>query len=571
MNTPPSATPPSRFPTLTRCFGRLFNRRTLGRLLAGLAVLATVIALGLAEEHWRGKLSWQHYRHQLEAQGEKFDWKDFIPPRVPDDQNFAMTPFLAPLLDFNPYPLQEGQSQWRDTNGFHRAESFGAKIGNLNNQLAKGAATTVQRMTDLPAWALELTGHTNLPPTAAEASPGAALSQAATAPDHAPPPTLTRTQAAAEVLHALQQYDPVLEELRAASRRPYARFNIRYEGEFCPAILLPHLAVVKRCSLMFQLRASAELALGQTDKAFADTLMALYLADTIKDEPFLISKLVQLAIIHISLRPIWEGLAEPRWSDAQLAEIQQRLGKIDLLADAALRGERAFNLLTIEQLRQTRSINAVDPRGGVRWAVFPLGGFFYQNELFIARMYEQYFVPVADAASQRVYPSRAVANEGALSNAMTGGFPPYRFLAKMLLPALATAPTKLGFGQTRVDEAILACALERYRLENSQVPDSLEQLSPGFLEKMPHDIITGAPFKYRRTANGQFILYSVGWNEKDDGGLVVQPPDKGSGAERRSGSELNEGDWVWQYPAPTEKADNSSAPDNPSAPQPPPK
>jgi hypothetical protein len=41
------------------------------------------------------------------------------------------------------------------------------------------------------------------------------------------------------------------------------------------------------------------------------------------------------------------------------------------------------------------------------------------------------------------------------------------------------------------------------------------------MQKMPHDLITGAPLIYRRTPDGQFILYSVGWNEKDGGGRVI--------------------------------------------------
>jgi len=51
---------------------------------------------------------------------------------------------------------------------------------------------------------------------------------------------------------------------------------------------------------------------------------------------------------------------------------------------------------------------------------------------------------------------------------------------------------------------------------------------------MPHDIINGELFRYRRTDDGQFILYSVGWNEKDDGGTP--------------GTKLFDekfGDWVW--------------------------
>jgi len=35
--------------------------------------------------------------------------------------------------------------------------------------------------------------------------------------------------------------------------------------------------------------------------------------------------------------------------------------------------------------------------------------------------------------------------------------------------------------------------------------------------------------KYRLTANGQFLLYSVGWNERDDNG----------------NPEKDKGDWVW--------------------------
>ena len=61
---------------------------------------------------------------------------------------------------------------------------------------------------------------------------------------------------------------------------------------------------------------------------------------------------------------------------------------------------------------------------------------------------------------------------------------------------------------------------------------------PGFIDSLPHDIINGQPLKYRRTANDQFVLYSVGWNNTDDGGQVVL----NSGGNPN----LEQGDWVWQ-------------------------
>ena len=71
-----------------------------------------------------------------------------------------------------------------------------------------------------------------------------------------------------------------------------------------------------------------------------------------------------------------------------------------------------------------------------------------------------------------------------------------------------------------MDLARTAIALERYRLAHGEFPESLDALAPQFIAKVPHDVIGGQPLKYRRTADGQFVLYSVGWNETDDGGVV---------------------------------------------------
>jgi hypothetical protein len=67
-----------------------------------------------------------------------------------------------------------------------------------------------------------------------------------------------RESAARAVLKALETCNPVLDELRRASQRPFARFNIHYgEGSF-PT--LPHLALVKKLCVVMKYRALAELA-----------------------------------------------------------------------------------------------------------------------------------------------------------------------------------------------------------------------------------------------------------------------------------------------------------------------
>ena len=110
----------------------------------------------------------------------------------------------------------------------------------------------------------------------------------------------------------------------------------------------------------------------------------------------------------------------------------------------------------------------------------------------------------------------------------------------MLLPALGAAAKKFAYSQSSVNLARVAIALERYRLAHGEYPETLDALAPQFIAQVPHDIINGQPLHYHRTDDGQFVLYSVGWNETDDGGQI---------AYTRSGSvDRDKGDWVWQYP-----------------------
>jgi len=109
------------------------------------------------------------------------------------------------------------------------------------------------------------------------------------------------------------------------------------------------------------------------------------------------------------------------------------------------------------------------------------------------------------------------------------------------MPGFQNAVIRFAYAQESVDLARVAIALERYRLAHGEHPESLDALAPQFIANLPHDIINGQPLHYRRTADGQFVLYSVGWNETDDGGVVALT--KAGNLDNRKG------DWVWKYPA----------------------
>jgi hypothetical protein len=70
---------------------------------------------------------------------------------------------------------------------------------------------------------------------------------------------------------------------------------------------------------------------------------------------------------------------------------------------------------------------------------------------------------------------------------------------------------------------VTAIALERYRLHHGSYPESLASLVPGLLAAQPMDFTDGQPLRYRRTEDGRFILYSVGLDCTDHGGVGRKP------------------------------------------------
>jgi hypothetical protein len=278
----------------------------------------------------------------------------------------------------------------------------------------------------------------------------------------------------------------------------------------------------------------------------------LRLAEALRGEPILISHLVRISIVNLALQPVWEGLAGHKWSDPQLTVLEQALRQSDFLADyhVAMRGERVMLVEIIDYFRRTRRLEELSGFGSDDSSIDNAGsspvfnrlipsGWFYQNQLRCGRFMVQWYQPLVDPKHQTVSPK--IASGAGQAMALECTHPsPYNWIEHMLLPALAPASKRFASVQVSIDLARVACALERHRLAHGQYPDALDALMPSFIATLPHDIINGQPLRYRRVDPGQFVLYSVGWNETDDGGQVVLKKD--------GKPDVDKGDWVWQMP-----------------------
>ncbi|MBI5093571.1 MAG: hypothetical protein HZB26_14150 [Candidatus Hydrogenedentes bacterium] len=78
---------------------------------------------------------------------------------------------------------------------------------------------------------------------------------------------------------------------------------------------------------------------------------------------------------------------------------------------------------------------------------------------------------------------------------------------------------------TAFDGAVVVVALESYRRDHDEYPETLDPLVPKYLDQLPNDPFTGGPFTYRREAD-DYRFYSLGENGKDDSGTGRKGDDR---------------------------------------------
>ena len=131
--------------------------------------------------------------------------------------------------------------------------------------------------------------------------------------------------------------------------------------------------------------------------------------------------------------------------------------------------------------------------------------------------------------------------ENALDRFLPGrSFCRYMFIG-MFVPATDRFVERAHEQRALHDAVVTVLAVKRYQADKGRYPETLEELvQTQYLTYLPPDPYSDESLVYRKTQGG-FILYSVGWNMKDDGGKLLTRPDS---SPMRWGSETD-GDAVF--------------------------
>jgi hypothetical protein len=343
--------------------------------------------------------------------------------------------------------------------------------------------------------------------------------------------------------------EPDLSIIRQAVQRPYARMAGDYS--FPPDIPIPNFVSVRTVSQRLAALAECYMVLGEPEKALDELTLIHQLCRVLEARPTgrpmtLVAAMINVAVAGLYADAIQDGMRMQVWREPQLTALQEQLKDINLrpyVVDAVGFEQVAIchtaemtpmaglvNLFDLEEPAQKQKLSfSTWIRGYIaRISLIELmpRGWVYQNMVVCANLHQIINDSLA-SAGPLVEPRQFDAINPTIERELAHPSP-FKMLASIAIPNFSKAFQTMTLNQTKANQAQIACALERYRLAHGEYPPGLETLTPQFIDKIPPDLIGGQPPHYRRTHDGKFLLYSIGWSEHDHGGQTGK-----------------DGDWVW--------------------------
>jgi len=503
------------------------SRRWKILVIAAVALAAVVIIPVI--RHYQLRAATEAYIAELKAKGEPMDLAQVIPPPVPAEQNGASN-FLkaASLLD----------THW--------------------NVLGS-----------------------NPPPAMRMVAPGKAMLGWAQSDIRSRDGTNTW----GEIEAALAEDNAALKLLSRITEHPILDFNLDYK-DGPDKIKILHLASLKRSAQRLSAAAMDDLHRGDTASAVKDVSVMLALVNGASHDRLVISELVRIAITQITLAVNWEILQSPNLTDAPLAELQHDWMKLEFIRaeESAMALERVTGEISLTKWRNSNSElqNYFD-------AWFKLAqpgkeeGFFdrvrfkaqifrwrywwsYPDELRTLKGYQIFLETVRFAETNYSWQTAFQEQQNKVQKLRidrnSAGSAWFSDSNKIDLHSLMSASVfslnavfyRVLRAETAKQMTETAIALKRYQLRHGSYPADLDLLVPEFMPAVPLDPVDGQPLRYRRNADGTFLLYSVGENGKDDGG----DPSLENGVQSSSyyWQSPHTLDWVWPQPATPEAIQN---------------
>lgn len=530
----------------------------LVRALLGCALLAAAVGAGIYFwlDHKANK-RWAEVEAMLTREGETLNYVDLLPMRMPEAENYAAMEELRDIATVVDGDDQKGVPA-------EKRKALQKMRGGVEGSMTLLSERMTGRRVNWAVVAQDL--HEKKAPPGLPPAPGSPAIKVKTQPGPLKllPPL---GQEAAAVRAMLEEVSPLFKKLAdRAMHYTQAQMVPPMRERPLPTNLLtlpmPHYQALTHCAGPLRVHAAAAAEAGDGAAAVADVCAVLLLAQSLDDEPVLIGNLVAMTFRAIALEMVWDVFyqspARRGLGEAELAHLQTLLGRWESDQNYlhAMRGELIVGAQMMDLLAASREGRSVLGAESLVPEAFPYrfidwlpASVFVLNKASLA---EAEFDFVMAPLKRGVDLRKDLVNAESLTAALEPGVSRWvdleRAFARLAVPTVNFMVRKNALTEVGRSQALLACVLERYFLKHGGYPAELGALVPAFLPELPADPWAAGkqPLGYRQTANGRYMIWSVGPDGVDDGGVVnFKSPETPRGKDLLE--EGYKGDWTWQY------------------------
>lgn len=300
-----------------------------------------------------------------------------------------------------------------------------------------------------------------------------------------------------------------LNEVVAASRRPFCDFHYRYE--MGASLLLPEFAQAKDAARLLRTRAYLEARTGKVELALEDLAAIERIGHHMGQTPMLIAALVQFALDGIAQAEFTDVLQTCSHDASMLVKANKVLAEFGPPPDLryAFRGEVAMGRIMIQSVKSTNDIAALgDGRNDSPDIPLP-ASMRDGSEANMLAAWRQIYTEMPNdqrdwrgmrklfkKVNDRMETDQSLANK----------------LALVVFPSLDGTALALASHHARQNLSATTIRLLQDRLRSGSFPSALPNYGP-----LSIDPFDGKPLRYRHEGTG-FVLYSIDRDLEDNGG-----------------------------------------------------
>ncbi len=327
----------------------------------------------------------------------------------------------------------------------------------------------------------------------------------------------------AEMLPAIREYldknQDVVAKLRRASDLPSSRFPVDLSAGY--ATLLPYLAPIKALANFLELEAEYAARTGDPLNAFLALETGFALASALRKEPLFVTEMVAISCDSQFLDALERTLNNSQLNLAQLTTLERLLAEQEAgglnQTYLALVGERAMSTSTFKaSFQQFEAFSATPSTSstGNDWLkplvfdAFAISGLRERDEELYLNIMER-FVNSAQATTFPEALRRWDEATAFMHQEFSTGFGRFAFYSHMLAHPLENGIRKEAVLAARLRCAEVALAIESFRVAHpGSLPETLAELSPTYLHRIPTDPFDGAALVYERKPTAGYSIFA---------------------------------------------------------------